>query len=293
MAGVVLVSTALVGGSLSAAASEPAAPAPAPGQEATAEAPSAQRRKDFTFDLATFNVLGSQHTRPGGKWGNDRERSKRTARVIRSKGVDVIGLQEVQDDQYAVLTRELPAYRFWPGPALGNQGMRLQIAWRTQQFALERTGFIMTRFDHQQRPIPWVELRNRNTDRTMFVIDIHNSPKGQEADRDAATREQIALIKELRAEEKPVFVVGDMNEKAEWYCKVTGATDLRAANGGKADARGCVPPRRRLRIDWIMGGRLVKFSRYKERVNKDVRRSSDHEFITTRVKVLPPHRRAD
>jgi endonuclease/exonuclease/phosphatase family metal-dependent hydrolase len=260
---------------------------PKPSDGSTSGATAKPRPQSFRFRLATFNVLGSQHTRGPGGYGPGTTRARITAGLIKRKHVSVIGMQEVQRDQHRVLRHRLPGYRIWPGTRLGNQGIRLQIAWRKSQFRLLDTGTITTRFDHQARPIPWVKLRNRHSGRRMYVVDIHNSPKGQEADRDAATRAEIRLINRLRRHHKPVFVVGDMNEKEEWFCKVVGRTDVRAANGGHVGRR-CDPPNRRLRIDWLMGGRRIDFSHYRESNGAKVRRASDHEFIHTRVHVRAP-----
>ncbi len=263
----------------------PSSPTPTDGSGGTTT-PAKQRPHTFRFKLATFNVLGSQHTRGRGGYGPGTARARTTARLISGKHVGVIGMQEVQRDQYRVLHHRLHrTYGIWPGTRLGNQGIRLQIAWQRQQFKLVRTGTITTRFDHQSRPIPWVLLRNRDSGRKVYVVDIHNSPRGEESERDSATRAEIKLIHRLRRHHKPVFVVGDMNEKSEWFCKVAGHTDVKAANGGHAGPRRCSPPKRRLRIDWLMGGRRIGFSDYREDDGRLVRRTSDHEFIHARVRV--------
>ncbi|MGZ4447681.1 MAG: endonuclease/exonuclease/phosphatase family protein [Nocardioides sp.] len=251
--------------------------------------PSAKPRpQGFDFKLATFNILGSQHTRGPGGYGPGTHRARITARLIKHKNVDVIGMQEVQDDQYRVLHHRLDHYRIWPGTSLGNEGIRLQIAWRERKFRLLDTGSIATAFDHQTQRTPWVKLRNRATGRELYVVDVHNSPRGQEVERDHATQREIDLIHRLRGHHKPVFVVGDANEKREWFCKVVGHTSVRSANGGHASPRSCTPPPRRLRIDWLMGGRRIDFSHYREDDGNTVRKASDHEFIHTIVKVRAP-----
>ncbi len=262
----------------------PAAPTPTPTEPAAQPRP---RPTSFRFHVATFNVLGSQHTRGPGGYGPGTARARTTAALIQRKHIDVIGLQEVQRDQLRVLRNRLDGYRIWPGTRLGNQGVRLQIAYRRKQFRMVDHGTINTAFDHQVRPIPWVKLRNRATGRTFFAVDIHNSPQGQEAERDRATAHEIDLIRRLRRSHLPVFVMGDMNEKQEWFCKVVSRTDLRASNGGHATRRSCSPPARRLRIDWIMGGRRIDFSHYREDNGRRVRRTSDHEFIHAQVRVRP------
>jgi endonuclease/exonuclease/phosphatase family metal-dependent hydrolase len=270
-------------------ADDPNLPVPGPASESpTRQTPAEQRPRSFSFKLATFNVLGSQHTRGSSRYAPGGHRAAITADLIKDRRIDLIGMQEVQVDQFRVLRDRLPGYRIWPGTRLDNQGIRLQIAFRRTVFELADTGTITTRFDRQSRPIPWVKLRNRHTGRLLYMVDIHNSPRGQEAERDSATRAEIRLVQRLRRSHKPVFVGGDMNEKEEWFCRVVGNTDLHAANGGSASSRGCRPPARQLRIDWLMGGRRIDFSHYREDHGPRVRSASDHELIHARVSVKPP-----
>jgi endonuclease/exonuclease/phosphatase family metal-dependent hydrolase len=205
------------------------------------------QRVDRTFSVATFNILGSQHTKR-----RDKRRTVRTARLIRRTELKLIAMQEVQDDQLRRLKVHLPRYRFWPGEHLGPGGLRLQIAWLRTRFDLIDTGTITTTFSNQERPVPWVRLRDEATGRRLFVIDVHNSPLEQEADRDAATREEVRLFRRLRERGGPVLILGDANERREWFCKVARRTGARAANGGSVSDGGCTPPDPSY-VDWLMG----------------------------------------
>lgn len=268
----------LAAGSLLLAATTPGAQA----------ATDAKVPREAHFRIATFNILGSQHTAGPGGWGPGTTRAKVTSRLVENKDIDLIGMQEVQADQLAVLEKNLDAFQVWPGDSLGPSGLRLQIAFRTSKFRLLDTGTISTKFDHQKRPIPWVKLLNRRSQRELYVVDVHNSPRGQEDDRDSATRHEIRLIEELRAKKRAVFVVGDMNEHEEVFCKVVGSTDLRAANGGSATSpQDCQPPEGWLHIDWIFGGGPVTFSDYGWEDGVSVRRASDHDLVRATV-TLPP-----
>nr|WP_242680291.1 endonuclease/exonuclease/phosphatase family protein [Nocardioides sp. IC4_145] len=251
----------------------------------------ARRSAVFGFKIATFNVLGSQHTRGRGGFAPGTQRARWTAGAISQRGIDVIGLQEVQRDQLRVLRNRLPGHRFWPGRSLGDRGVRLQIAFRAKRFRLVDHGGMMTTFDRQTRPIPWVELRDRRTGRSFYVVDVHNSPRRMERERDRATRKQVRLVQKLRARGRPVFVTADANERREFYCRMTRRTDLRSASGGSTRGRTCVPPEGRLRIDWILGGGpRVLFSGYREDRGYRVRRSSDHALLQARVRVRAPRR---
>ena len=111
----------------------PCPPDPAhgrPGRRA-ATSPGATAATPFKVKVATFNILGSQHTaRPGG-FAPGYVRAGYTADLIHMKNLDVIGMQEVQQDQLRVLGRELDDYWIWPYKRLGiAQGIRLQIAYK-------------------------------------------------------------------------------------------------------------------------------------------------------------------
>ncbi len=204
-------------------------------------------RVDRTFSVATLNILGSQHTKRG-----DKRRTVRTARLVRRQELKLIAMQEVQDDQLRWLKVHLPRYRFWPNENLGPGGLRLQIAWVRERFDLIDAGSITTTFSNQERPVPWVRLREEATGRRIFVIDVHNSPLEQESDRDSATREEVRLFRRLRERGGPVLILGDANERREWFCRVARRTGARAANGGSATRDGCSPPDPSY-VDWLMG----------------------------------------
>ncbi len=219
--------------------------APAPPVELPSEE---QRRVDRTFSVGTLNILGSQHTR-----GGDRRRTVKTARLIRRKGLKLVALQEVQADQLRRLKMPLPRYGFGPSDRYAPGGLRLQIGWRRKRFDLVDSGTITTRFSYLRRPVPWVRLRDEATGRGFFVINVHNSPANQEADRDSATRREIRLFNQLRERNGPVLILGDATERREWFCKVARRTGARAANGGSVRPDGTCTPPENMSIDWLMG----------------------------------------
>ena len=237
-----------------------------------------------TFQVGTLNVLGSQHTRGGRPYGPGVLRTARASSMVEARGVDLLGLQEVQGDQLNVLYNQLGGYALWPGRALGNNGVRLQIAYRADLFELVDTGSIMTRFDFMYRPVPYVLLRDRVTGGEFWVVNIHNSPRTQELARDAATATEIALFNRLRATGRPVIVTGDMNEKGEWFCKVAMGAGMVAANGGSG-VGGCYLPPGPLRIDWIMGSGVDFFDYVQD--GASLAGITDHWFVRSTVTVIP------
>ncbi|MFA6298267.1 MAG: endonuclease/exonuclease/phosphatase family protein [Nocardioides sp.] len=243
------------------------------------EASRASAARYASFDVATFNVLGSQHTaEPGGR-PPGKQRARIVSELIERKNLDLVALQEVQADQLLVLKHELDQHRIWPAYQLGKGALRLQIAWRERAFDLLDTGTLVTKFDRQNRPVPWVLLRHRASGRALYVIDVHHSPRRQELERDRATGRVIELVHRLRSTGRTVVLLGDHNERREAFCKVVGRTDLQAANGGWVSARRCVPPGRPLRVDWVFGRGLLDFSDYETEDGKAIRRASDHHLV--------------
>ena len=76
-------------------------------------------RQTMTFQIGSFNVLGSQHSAPGGdhaRYPAAGARNVGAVARIRSFGVDILGTQELQADQLNALTsmtglRRLPRLR--------------------------------------------------------------------------------------------------------------------------------------------------------------------------------------
>lgn len=244
--------------------------------------------RSSTFRVGTFNILGSQHTRNSKRYESGPVRAGVTAGLITGRGVDVVGMQEVQDDQLPVLLNGLSGYEVWPQHSLGSNGQRLQIAWRASRFELVETRSSSYTFSSQTIPLPYVRLRDRASKAEFWVMTVHNSAGSMESQRDAATAHQIGLIQALLKEtNKPVIVMGDVNEHEEFYQRVCAATGFAGANGGGGPA--CALPPRPLRVDWIMGGggAGVAFSGYVQD-GASLARASDHYFIHAGVTVTDP-----
>ncbi|WP_148614003.1 endonuclease/exonuclease/phosphatase family protein [Nocardioides rubriscoriae] len=241
----------------------------------------AMRDATVTFRIGTYNILGSNHV-PRGQ-----ARAATSAGLITSRGVDLIGLQEVQRDQQGVFESNMPGYSFWPRDALGPQGYRHQVAWRSSMFEFVEGGSVDYTFTSMRIPMPWVLLRHRDTGAELYLINTHNSARDLEGERDSATTIEINLINRLRATGLPVFIVGDMNEHTEFFCRVAPATGMVAANGGSG-ANGCSLPPGPLRVDWIMGAR-ASFSGYVQDGASISTGASDHYFLHADATIgVPP-----
>lgn len=247
----------------------------------------AAMEKTSTFRIGALNILGSQHSAGPGGYGPGTDRAAMAAGLVMSRGVDVLTLSEVQDDQLGVLNSRLAGYSIWPQQALGSNGQRLQIAWRDSQFEMLDGGSVTFTFASQAIPMPYVLLRDRGTGAEFWVISIHTSAGGLEGERDSGTAIAISLMQRLMAESgKPVLIGGDVNEHEEFFYKVCQATGSLAANGGGA---GCSLPPAPLRVDWMMGGggAGVNFSGYVQD-GATLARISDHYFIHAAVSVNDP-----
>ena len=230
-----------------------------------------------TFTIAQSNILGSQHTRGNDGFAPGTVRAGMTASLLMSRGADVGGMQEVQEDQLHVLQGRMAGYSIWPAPALGHHGIRNQIYWRDSQFEMKDSGSVTYTFSNQRIPLPYVLLRDRGTGAEFWVISTHNSAGSMESQRDSGTTTEISLIHTLMAKGQPVIITGDMNEHTEFFCRVSAATGMVAANGGSG-AGGCHLPPNPLRVDWIMGGHRMSFSNYRQD-GAGLGHASDHYYL--------------
>lgn len=201
------------------------------------------------FVVSSFNILGSQHTR-GTRWAPGTARAGMAASLIANRGVSIVGFSELQRDQLAVLEGRLPNFDFYPGTALGSKGIPTSIGWNTTVWkAVDFETFTIV-FSSQQRPQPVVRLRHVETGREILVVNVHNSPRSMQAQRDAARAIEIAKINELaESTGLPIVLTGDFNEKERAFCAFTGSTPLESAVGGSNDGACRLPAN--AKIDWI------------------------------------------
>lgn len=236
----------------------------------TVDAP-AKPRNGYGVRLTTFNILSSSIARGGI------DRATRAARWVQAQEADAAAFQEVAKDQLRQMQSVMPRYNFFPRRGLGTRGSAIQIAWNTKTVKQMETGYIMRPFLGWARPIPYVRLRDRETGRGYWVVAIHNAPGGQEHERDVSTAAEIRLVKKLLAgRDRPVFVIGDVNERAEFCQKVAAATPLVSMNGGSAKNPCPVP--RFGGPDWMLGSG-AEFSGFQKVYNG----ISDHPALTARA----------
>jgi endonuclease/exonuclease/phosphatase family metal-dependent hydrolase len=242
-----------------------------------------------TFTVASFNVLGHSHTEPGGHsapMASGPTRMAWTVDLLRSWGVDVVGLQEFQNPQMDAFLRLAGGeYSVYPGPELDQGNKQNAIAWRSSVFDLVEGRPVMTPyFGGNLVPMPLVRLRHKATGLDVYVMSVHNAASTRRTGdqtrwRDAAMRQQIALTDQLVRQGVPVIMTGDMNEREKYFCAYTASGQMRAAAGG-SNAGSCQPPPASIaRIDWIFGSTDVSFSDYRFVKDGSVTRASDHPLV--------------
>jgi hypothetical protein len=246
-----------------------------------------------SFVVSSFNVLGHGHTKPGGNkpgFADAAVRSPIQASLLRRHGVSVAGLQEFTITQHRQLRRHAPEYEIWPGSRLGKAAAQNSIIWRRGEWSLVQAGTTPIPYFHGNRiPMPHVLLRNRATGQLVWFGNYHNpaSTRGNARGyRNTATDLEAALARRLARTGHPVIMTGDMNERAEFFCRFTRTTPMRSADGGYGDRSGCKPPPRP-RIDWIIGSPRLDFSDYAADDSAQVDRSTDHPMIRSRATVGP------
>jgi hypothetical protein len=242
------------------------------------------------FTLSSFNVLGASHTGGHGKspgMASGAVRAVRAAELIRRHGSDVIGFQELQGSQLATL-RSHTNLDFYPGSELGDS--ENSIGWRRDRFAaVEKHTVPIPYFNGGRRNMPFVKLRSLTTGLEAWFANFHNPAETaqyhhQQPYREQATKIEVYLANQLISQTGlPVFVTGDMNERAAYFCRFTAGAPMVAARGGTNNGR-CLAGQPRA-VDWIFGSQGVEFLGYDEDRSNLVDITTDHPVITARVRI--------
>lgn len=251
--------------------------------------------------VASFNVLGSNHTLNSRRYAPGVQRMAGVMRLLRRHQVDVVGFQELQFDQRAsFLSRTAGTFGLYSPtrvrvdgtPVLGTIDPDNSIAWDATQWQLVYgTQVTIPYFDGRLRGMPLVMLQNLQTGMNAWFADFHTPAtnprhRGQDRYRAEAIRTIAQIGDQLRVGGYPVFITGDMNERAEAFCPIVGDGHLRAARGGWV-RNGVCDARRPWYVDWVFGSRKVAFSGYVEDRMPLERRISDHPAIVTDASLDP------
>ena len=267
-----------------AAASGAALPDPTR-SEATSTAEAASQAGP-RFKVATYNALLASHTDGPNprraKYPNSTVRTKRAVELFRRSGIDIAGVQEFQRSARTTFKRLAPEYGIF-------DAVTRSVVWRKSDFKFIEGHTIRTRtYDGRLTRTPVVTLRQRATGQHLVVMSAHNPANimgPADAYRDEATQQQLAEALRYRhtADPVPVIVLGDMNDRADFFCAFTESGEMHAAAGGSHVNGVCESPSFNRGIDWIMGSTDVAFSGFKD--NYDMRRATDHPLITAVARI--------
>ena len=241
--------------------------------------------------VTTFNILGSQHTEPGGgakNYAPGRIRSEWATSILQDLGSAIVGFQEIQPDQFLDLRRAFgDQYAWYPGTTADSRKVWTSVMWDTAQWRLVDSKAIYVPFLGRTRPNAMVRLRNVQTGRDVWVLNAHNVSRNtaaRQAERDEAVRIEVDDILTQREAKIPVVLMGDMNERERVFCTVTRRTDLRAVTGGSNVDGTCTPPRQ-MHLDWMFASPElpVRSAAFKDDAMLD--RVTDHSILTSTLGV--------
>ena len=247
-----------------------------------------------TFRVASFNVLGNNHTGPHGTHKGFASGATRTDYLIRLldlRGLSVAGLQEFQRPQFdRFMSRTQGAWGVYPGNQLSNYATHNSIVWRTSQWELLEAKTLPIPYFHGTKvPMPYVLLRNLQSGRLVWFANFHNPASGkrrgnQSQWRNQAAAMEVALANTLWQTGVPLVLTGDMNEQASYFCKMATLAPMKSASGGGYGTSTCRPPAEQ-RIDWVFGSNFVQFSGYGVHRGDLIQKTSDHPMIVADVTI--------
>jgi endonuclease/exonuclease/phosphatase family metal-dependent hydrolase len=247
------------------------------------------------FQVASFNVLGANHTPKGnpGGYASGVTRMNGVIKILDTRGIDVVGFQELQAPQYDKFKSVVGSnWDLWPGAALGRRGeMHNSIAWRTADWeAVSKYTIKITYFGGNELRMPYVLLRNKATGLEYYFANFHN-PADVHGDasrwRAEAKRREIALANQLVATGTPLILTGDMNERSTYFCSMTRGAPMAAAKGGSTGSGTCMPPPQPP-IDWIFGSTKIRFTSYLQLRDTLVKQTTDHPVMIAGVALFDP-----
>lgn len=180
-----------------------------------------------SFTVASYNVFHKQ-------WGHQpAERAKTTADYIKSKSMDIVGMQEVSPVQFNMITSNLPGYEGFPNTTMRPQAPGdkdrsrpagiggipdnhgTSIIWNTAKYKKINSGWLggMVNNVGAGWNFGWVELKDVS-DRSVFVLNIHsptNHNGGTMAKRRQNAKAALEWAKQHATGTNIVLIVGDMN----------------------------------------------------------------------------------
>ena len=252
---------------------------------ATSSQERAPRAADMSapFRVATFNILGANHTEQGSRgFATYRPRMVKTVGLVERRAFDIIGFQEYQLPQHEMFVERTDgAWGVYPGLEAGRRPLANSIVWRKSEWnVVTKRLYTIPYFRGKLVDQPYIKLRH-DDGAEVWVINTHNPADSHgraQNYRNRAMAIQADLANKLESTGVPVVLLGDFNERDEAFCTITGQSQLKAVNGGGWPNGRCDPPSW-MRIDWLFSSRPVQVSGYTDLVNDVTGYITDHHVI--------------
>jgi endonuclease/exonuclease/phosphatase family metal-dependent hydrolase len=215
---------------------------------------------------------------------------KGVASSLRKHGVTLAGFQELERNQAAALRKRMHGRWALVGAPSRNgktTDTRNAVGYRKSDFSLVKRTYVPITYFHGNRVnVPLVELRSKTNGKAFWVLNTHNPADvhgGAGKWRAESVRRQLKRIHRLRSQGQTMFFTGDMNAKRDFFCRATRSGELHSASGGSTGKR-CRYPRAN-GIDWVLGTRDVRFSKWRADTSTRSRGISDHPIVVARATV--------
>jgi len=259
---------------------------PVPLAPARPRGPVDTSRETAAFRMATYNVLGTHLTAPGGSRPGFAPGTTRMARglgLLEASGASVVAFQEFESPAAGVVSadgdwglfRATPNDRFAGGSTGGNA-----IAWRTDTWELLDSSEFTVPYRYPLH-MPVVHLKNRDTGGEVYVVGVHNpastAKQGDQSGARAAARaeEKRQVLALEQSSGLPVVIAGDFNERGPAKCDLNASGIL--SPGGCGGYNG---------VDLIFGAGDVTLSDLTPD-NRLLGGISDHPLVTAGVTIHP------
>lgn len=245
---------------------------------------SCSEKQEETINLATLNV---RYDNPADSLNNWQYRKDSIACFIKKNEIDVIGMQEVLDNQLKDLEERLPKYKhIGVGREDGKtQGEYSPIFYNKEKFTLiDCNTFWLSQYPDSigfigwdgacTRIATWAKLKEKQTGKTLFVINTHFDHVGSTARKNSALL-IIEKIKEL-SDNAPAIITGDFNvpEDSEAYKTLT-QSDFKLFDSYKTAEK-----KTGVQYTFHDFGRIQPI---------DNREKIDYIFVTPQIKVINSH----
>ncbi len=180
----------------------------------------------------------------------------------------------------------MTGYAAYPGYAFGSRETDNSILYDDSRFEFVSGSSFTIHFMHANRPQTILRLRDRETGREFYVLNMHASAGfgGYAVTRRAGHYTAAATVNRLKAEGIPIFLTGDMNDRAEFFCRVAPVTGMVAAIGGSISAAATRPARSPSTGSWAGA---TSASATTSRTAAPCGTTSDHYFVSATATVGP------